>query len=324
MDEAQARYILNAAEFDSISEIKRKYRQLMGRFHPDVLGSEKPEHIRRAQEINEAYRILKAGNYFSEPASRASGWKWNGEWNESAFCPRNIYLYYSMETDSDKLYYKAARGKYMWDPDEEEFHLFLKSLYHASKELLEEAEGRRVSVRRQEDGRDAEKFRFQARLVHCLLQQFTDPMKILGKIAEPESYDKQDRPVYHFRALLEIPDASDGMPGAMVRKGETLYPRGFQENKILVRSQHGEASGYISFRDDCLYLCVIPLLKSRLAQVKMTVGRVSTGGERGRTRRKTEVDFYFRLEKTADQYRSPDQNLRIAEILRKYEKHCSG
>ena len=36
---------------------------------------------------------------------------------------------------------------------------------------------------------------------------------------------------------------------------------------------------------------------------------------------KVDIDFYFRLEKDADQYKSSDQNLRIAELLAKYEKY---
>ena len=327
MDLREARRILDISECDNINEIKRKYRRLTGRFHPDVLGSESPEHIRRAQEINEAYQILKKGreNTIISGKNRQNT-EWMAEKNEKAFCPRNIYLYYSMETETGKLYYKTARGKYMWDPDEEEFHLFIASLAHASKELLEQVE-EEASFEGQKHMllEKTERFKFQAKLVHCLLQQYTNPLKILRKIAEPEEYDDQGRPVYYFPAFLESENNfARGVPETAVKAGGVLYPKGFRKNRIMVSDRTGRISGYLSFADDCLYLCAIPLLKSRAAQVKMSLRsedskeRPSPGGN------KMKVDFYFRLEKNAEEYRNPDQNLRIAGILREYESKING
>lgn len=327
MDLREAGRILDISECDNINEIKRKYRRLMGRFHPDALGSESPEHIRRAQEINEAYRILKKsrGNSIASGKTRQNA-GWMSEKNEKAFCPRNIYLYYSMETEAGKLYYKTARGKYMWDPDEEEFHLFIASLSHAAKELLEQVE-EKASFETQKHPlfEKTEKFKLQAKLVHCLIWQYTNPVKILRKIAEPEECDNQGRPIYHFPAFLEPENNfARGVPETAVKAGGVLYPKGFRKNRIMVSDRTGRISGYLSFADDCLYLCVIPLLKSRAAQVKMSLRsedskeRPSPGGN------KMKVDFYFRLEKNAEEHRNPDQNLRIAGILREYESKING
>ena len=52
MNVAQARRLLSVTEEDDLHSLKKKYRQLMNTCHPDALGSEEPEHIRRAQEIN--------------------------------------------------------------------------------------------------------------------------------------------------------------------------------------------------------------------------------------------------------------------------------
>ena len=43
---------------DDEREIKRKYHKIISRFHPDSLNEVGEAHIQRAQEINEAYRIL--------------------------------------------------------------------------------------------------------------------------------------------------------------------------------------------------------------------------------------------------------------------------
>lgn len=327
MDLREARRILDISECDNINEIKRKYRRLMGRFHPDVLGSESPEHIRRAQEINEAYQILKKGreNAIISGKNRQNT-EWMAEKSEKAFCPRNIYLYYSMETETGKLYYKTARGKYMWDPDEEEFHLFIASLAHASKELLEQVE-EEASFEGQKHMllEKTERFKFQAKLVHCLLQQYTNPLKILRKIAEPEEYDDQGRPVYYFPAFLESENNfARGVPETLEKTGGILYPKGFRENRIMVSDCTGRISGYLSFADDCLYLCVIPLLKSRAAQVKMSLRTQESKESPLRSRNKMKVAFYFRLEKIAEEYRNSDQNLKIAGILREYERKIKG
>ena len=59
MDIDQAKKILDVSEEDDKTVIKKKFRRLMGRFHPDAIGSDRPEHIRKAQELNEAYRLLR-------------------------------------------------------------------------------------------------------------------------------------------------------------------------------------------------------------------------------------------------------------------------
>lgn len=45
-----------------------------------------------------------------------------------------------VEVSTDKLYYRVARGRYLWDPTTEDFTLFVTSLHHAMKELLEQTE----------------------------------------------------------------------------------------------------------------------------------------------------------------------------------------
>lgn len=291
MNIAQARRLLSITEEDDLHSLKKKYRKLMNECHPDALGSEEPAHIRRAQEINEAYRLLK-----SHPHSFDSIWKpqektgperkrpvWTGSVNGRAFRERNVYLYYTMETEEGHPYYRAARGKYLWEPAEEDFQLFLISIHEAVKELLEHTE-KTMAVR--------------SRLFQYLAEQFIDPVKVLRKIAKPVQLDQEGREIYRFRAYVK---ADRRRP---LREGLLLYPKAFQGNQILVQDKNGAESGHLSFEDDRIYFCIIPLLKEKLARVKMEV-------------RDGKVIFYFRLEKEAEQYRIPDRNLDIAKLLTK-------
>lgn len=60
MNLQQARRTLGITPEDDKAAIKKKYRHLMGQFHPDAqVGENALDSIRRAQEINEAYEYLK-------------------------------------------------------------------------------------------------------------------------------------------------------------------------------------------------------------------------------------------------------------------------
>ena len=155
MKAAQAVRILALAAEDDFEAAKKKYRKLMGQFHPDSAGAGEPEYVRqeyvrRSQEINEAYRVIRgvwengewervrslclemtegpvsgrsglntsgmwnSGKKRSRRATENTSWHpyQNGKINEAAFCERNFFCHYSMTPESETpLYYKAARGR---------------------------------------------------------------------------------------------------------------------------------------------------------------------------------------------------------------------
>ncbi len=272
MNIAYARKLLSVTEKDDLQSLKKKYRRLMSECHPDALGSDNPAHIRRAQEINEAYQLLKKEPHafrtkMSGREDRRYGREgkksereekkrpeWTGQVNERAFRDRKIYQYYSMET---------------------------VSIHQLVKDLLEEKEAG---------------MQIKSRLFHILAEQFTEPVSILHKIAGQGKKDKENREIYHFPAYLKV-EKRKHPP-----EGMTLYPKAFQGNRIMVCSKEGTEYGHLSFEDDRLYFCLIPLLKEKLAKVKMTVHN-------------GKVDFCIRLEKEAETYRIPNRNLEIAELL---------
>lgn len=319
MDLEQARRVLGILAEDDMASVKRKYRRLIGAFHPDAVGSDRPEHIRQAQEINAAYNLLKKHNRLHAPKRTEKAWQ--SEVNEKAFSVRNIYLYYSMDVPEKQPYYKTASGKYMWNPDEEDFDLFLTSIHHASRELLEKTEDA-ASFRMFHSGLSEEaKFVFQAQIFQYLAMQYIDPVKTLKKIAEPVKTDRQGREIYCFRAFLGAQQGDESWNVvALLENGDALYPKSFQGNKIAVMNAKEQRLGYLSLEDDQLYFCIIPLLKKRLAQIKMTVKEVEIKRKARPRRAKANVAFYFRLEVGADKYEESSLNLKIADILGQYEK----
>ena len=290
MNLTEARHLLSITEKDDLHTLKKKYHRLMSECHPDSLGSERPEHVERAQKINEAYRILKCHPQAFAPAEERTVRRkqpvFTGEVNERAFRERKVYLYYSMEVEEAHPYYQAAKGKYLWNPKEEDFRLFLISIHELVKELLGDSEP---------------SMEIRSRLFQYLAEQFIEPVKALRKIASPESRDKEGREIYHFTAHLKM-DRKKPLPDGMI-----LYPKAFRGNRIIVQDQKKQEYGHLSFGDDRLYFCMIPLLEEKMAKVKMQI-------------RDGKVDLYFRLEQTAETYRIPDRNLQIAELLVKKQK----
>lgn len=362
----EALRILQLTEIADKNVIKKQYRRLMGRFHPDAVGEDSPERLKQAQLINEAYDFLKGwekdgkSGVFTGKRDKTTGEgkkrrqstgeneyssrngqnpQWKGVMNESAFCERNIYLYYHLEDEeAEHMYYQAAVGKYMWQPENEEFALFIMSIHHAVKELTEDVENRAERCRAEQRCKSAvshsvnysklsnaeqKRFEVQAALFHLLTQQFVNPLAVLGQLSKPVKFDKDGRGIWHFRAWIGT-KSRDKVFRQIVRlsQGELLYPKSFAGSKILVRNKEGQELGHLSFEEDWTYLCVIPLLKQRKAQVRMVTAGVEIRKGSRPYAVKADVDFYLHIEKGAEEFQSSaDLNLKIADLLIQYEQY---
>ncbi|MCD7820511.1 MAG: hypothetical protein LUH07_15910, partial [Lachnospiraceae bacterium] len=82
--------------------------------------------------------------------------------------------------------------------------------------------------------------------------------------------------------------------------------------------------GYISFAEDELYYCLFPLMRAHLVQTKMTVVKVQRNREKYLRQAKAEIAFRIRMEKGAEQYRNPDMNREINQILSAYKGVLTG
>ena len=190
MTQKEACKILGIEPGAKKTEIKKKYHRLMLQVHPDVEEPVRMEYAYSAQEINLAYEFLmkakKAGTGRKAAASgtadgtrrREKETAWDAPVNPHAYASREI-LHTVEDADGVVLgNFRVAKGKYLWTP-EEDFPLFLLSLYRCGKELLDgvDDDARRG---RSPDGRE----RFQSELTYLLAQQFIDGGKLLGILAK--------------------------------------------------------------------------------------------------------------------------------------------
>lgn len=359
MTRKEAQAVLGITGQADSRTIKSSFRKLMARHHPDAAGSESPEVLRRAQLINEAYSTLRgtseAGQtaFTEKKAARKEKTAWKGKTAEHAFTERTIYRAFSPWEGAGPIYEEAARGKYEWDPDLEDFGCLLKSVNEAAAELLEEAErrsrggwgderrgvGRKEDEHRREGGREG-RFLCQAELFHLLAGQFIRPVYCLEKLAVPEAgnepggdtcsavREKAPARIYKFRGFLGT-KGSDRTWGAVtgVKKGDVLKAASLVNNRLAVSDGKGSPLGHLSLAEDQWYYIVIPIFQRRLAQVKLVAEHIEIEKNRRPRRARVQVNLYLRIEKIeelredADLEGNTERNRRIRQVLDQYEAY---
>ncbi len=291
-------------------EIKKRYRKLMTQVHPDVHVSSQETYEYSAQEINSAYAVLMKEKGAS--GRRASKAKKNAAWdapvNVNAYAEREV-LQYAEDYDGTVLgTFCVAKGKYLWKTDED-FPLFLRSMYKCSKELLDEIDEKlcreEVSSKRQ---------RIQAELTYLLTQQFIDGSALLAELAEEKEVSPDGDKIFYFSSMLELTSGA-----VSVKAGETLYPSVVKKHRLYLKNQAGQELGYLSFPDDRMYYLVIPLFEQKRVQVKVQAAEIKAE-KRKRTVRYQKLDLWVKLLKK-DVSRLPESlNLQIETLLEKYKE----
>lgn len=353
MTRTQAYRVLGLTEDADRAEIKSRYRQLMHKLHPDSRSEEKENYPYSAREINEAYGILVKGKgakdsfirRTKESTTSKEEWEakrqrrqkknWNAPENAHAYCIRNIYQYAEDADGAVIGEFVITEGKYLWTI-EEDFPLFLKSIFECSNRLLHEIEARLGKSVREEV-----RLKTQAELTYLLAQQFIDAPEMLEYFSEPkrkreagqkknaerEKDAEQNRKaetagqpeaedeIYYFAAMLELMDTVHDM-----RAGTPLFPAALKQHRLFLKKQSGEAAGYLSLKDDRLYYILVPLLEQKRAMVKIqVVAKQDRANMRGRKRYKN-LDFWIKVpQKYAGTF--PESiGLQIENLLLSYEK----
>ena len=312
MNKSQARKILGLDGSEDKREIKKKYRKLMHEHHPDNSDS---DDSKLAAKINTAYELImkdyadsqnnqsshnnqspKRSN--SRKTSRPKHKPWSAKENKNAFCARPI-LHEVEDFEGNNLgTIEIARGKYIWTRDEE-FSMFLKSLYETSKELLDNA---RPSLFFELP--EIIKQKYLADITYLLTGQFIDSTLTLNELALVEADS------YKVNAMVELePGATPPKPGSM------LYPAGVSNHRLFLRNKVGEIIGYLSFKDDRLYYVVIPLFEQKKAQVKMVVADDIQKTRRGN--KYVDLDLWIRILPTETSAVESTNN-QIQALLDKY------
>lgn len=325
MDRAKACSILGIDENAGMDEIKKKYRILIREVHPDAEAFQNKNTVYpySAQIINEAYAYLcehvekihnKRANTVqkNKPASerntefknKKSQNNWKAKENKDAYCERKIF-HELLDEDGEKIGdICVAEGKFYWIADED-FTMFLKSMFTLSKELLENID--------EEMGTTMEKsrrFMMQAELSYLLSAQFLDGEYSLMHLTE--SHKGKDHNTYHFSAMLET-------NGEKIT-GEILAPKRISGHKLYLQDEKGVEVGYLSFLDDRLYYVIIPLFEQRLVQVKIKLSNKAIRKRRGKGADYRDLDLWLRfMDKEANELRE-SINTQIEKILLSYKR----
>ena len=337
MTRSQACRILGVSVAADMQEIKKSYRQLMHKVHPDTDAFHKTEYDYSAQEINEAYAFLckfgvgHSGHASHTSASRASTRsasrtstssssgpssshtssdapkkkRWNAPVNPHAYAKRNIYHYVEDYDCSIIGSFILDTGKFIWKP-EEDFPLFLKSIFECSKKILEQTEqtgdGKPRLSRRGE---------VQAELTYLLTQQFIDASETLKLLIKPSV--GKDADIYRIPAMLEL-----SLSAPKLTAESTLYPASITRHRLFLKSAAGQNVGYLSFHDDRLYYIVIPLLEQRRAQVKICVSEKQESKKVRNSSRYRHLDFWLKVPHAATGTFPENISLQIKNLLDDY------
>lgn len=319
----EAEKILGVNEADGAKEIKQQFRKLMSRHHPDVLQSDNPEHLQRAQQINEAYAVLLKGIRENKRPNRSSKKKkpiWKGKTIKEAFTERTIYMSDGIWEESEAYYFEVTRGKYEWNPDLEEFHCLLHSLNQTAVQLLETIEQQRTGYHLDDNDIKEIRFTYQVQLFHLLARQFISPVACLQKIVKKVSADEMGRKIYCVDASIGTQGSSAQLKAMeQLEAGDSIYVKELKQNRIMVSDKDGHALGHLFFTDDQLYYVVIPILMSHQVQVKCIIDGKQIQKNRRKVQARVTVKLYLRMEKEIKEENPANQNLKIVALLKEYE-----
>lgn len=300
------------------TEIKKRYRQLMLQLHPDVGAASQEIYEYSVQEINIAYAVLMKGQPAGQKdisgrddrtEKRRRNAVWNAPVNANAFMEREVLLYVEDYDGTVLGNFCVAKGKYLWR-EEEDFPLFLLSLYQCGKVLLDEIDD--VLCR---DEVPQNRQRIQTELTYLLAQQFIDSTALLKTLAKEETVGADGKPAFFINAMLESLGGT-----ASVKAGEPLYPSGVRRHRLYLKNQAGKEAGYLSFLDDRLYYAIIPLFEQKRASVKIQAAEKPASRKRRAGAEYQNLHLWIRLS-DAEVSRLPENlNLQIEKLLEEYKQ----
>ena len=154
----EAHRILKTHRSDSPKDIRKNYLRLMKENHPDNRNSRAAVDARL---LNEAYHLI-----ISLEGSSAGEEDWDADIEEAAFCARTVYIQHTFD-DGTAHAISMANGKYLWNPEAEDFPMLMKSVYEAAHDLAK---------------------REDPVIFHFLMQEFVDPIYALEKMQKPWSF----------------------------------------------------------------------------------------------------------------------------------------
>lgn len=346
----QAYEVLGLSIDSDIKEVKRRYRQLMQRLHPDAVsfrneGMCDNKHIPYSvTQINEAYDLLYKKRNADKKITDNSKNSFHKYTNNSYDTGNHNKTKDSGAYDTDNAYDNSDDIYDKWDAPENNNAYTFRNIYHYIEDSYGEhigaviiARGKYIwkededfslflkSIRecserllneadkkRNVECDKSERMKIMAQLAYLLAQQFVSADNTLNKYASLTK--TQDSDIYFLPAMLEVTE------DFVVRAGMKLYPEGIKNHRLYLKNSSSKTVGYLSFKDDRLYYIIIPLLEQKIAQVKCAVSKEQDRlNTRGKDKYKN-VDFWIKVPYECGKTLPESLNLQIEKLILRYIK----
>ena len=291
----EAYKILGVSKENTDREIKAKYKKLLIMYHPDSTPTRKrnPEDDEIIRKVIEAYRKIRESE--DEPSYEPYEFTWDAFENKRAFSERNIFFQFKIY-DEALPPSKMARGRFVWDPDMEEFPLFTKSVLEACKEVMTDHDVAPAPDKVKD-------------IFHLMMQEYVLPADAARKIGKKVREDG-DREVYSFSGFIKN-DIGNSRE-SKINCGEPLSIYLREDRAVVEEIVTGRMLGSISFDEDELYYVVLPLLEDPEVDAHATITKVDNG-----RRSKNRVHVVIELTIPKDLADTPVSNEKlIKELLR--------
>lgn len=328
MTREEACRILGVAPGTDPKEIKKKYRQLMHRLHPDAAPSVRDVHL--AWQVNIAYDLLKqtpsdalrssSHAKDADTSGRKAGPEkagrqkaWDAPVNPHAFREREILCYAEGQDGEILGTFSVARGNYFWTT-EEDFPLFLRSIYNCGKELLDEADASlgRASA-------PACRHKIHAELTYLLAQQYISAAPLLKELSRKVIRTKEGQEVFCFLAMLE----TEGRAVSLAAEAP-LYPGRLKDHRLYLTDSAGRETGYLSFSDDRLYYVIVPLFEQRRVLVRIRAAGDASPSAKKKSAGYRRLHLWLKLKKEEEDTHLPESlHLQISRLLDTYRSYRS-
>lgn len=253
----EAYKILGVSRKDDDREIKAKYKKLLILYHPDSnpTGKRAPEDDEKIRQVIEAYKKIKESE--GKPCLDSYEFVWDAFENRAAFSERNIYVQFKMY-DEELPLSKMARGRFVWDPDMEEFRLFSKSVLEACKDIMADYSAIPASDKIKD-------------IFHLMMQEYVLPADAARKLGK-KVREVGDKEVFAFNGFVKENPAD---PKASIRViGEPLNIFLQEDRAVIEEIVTGKVLGTVSFDEDELYYVVLPLLEDMKVQAHALIIKV--------------------------------------------------
>ncbi|MCR5557813.1 MAG: J domain-containing protein [Butyrivibrio sp.] len=291
----EAYKILGVSKENTDREIKVKYKKLLIMYHPDSnpTGKRDPEDDEKIRQVIEAYRKIRESE--GEPYFEPYEFTWDAFENKRAFSERNIFFQFKIY-DEALPPSKMARGRFVWDPDMEEFPLFAKSVLEACKEVMTDHDASPAPDKVKD-------------IFHLMMQEYVLPADAARKTGKKIREDG-DREVYSFSGFIK--DELGSRREAKINSGVPLNIYLRDDRAFVEEIVTGRMLGSISFDEDELYYVVLPLLEDPKVDARAIITKVDSS-----RRNKERIHVAIELTIPRDLADTPVSNGKlIKELLR--------